>query len=151
MINNFKGKYFFLSNYYPSWIHQEFEDGSRIDYPTVEHAFQACKTCDLNLRKKIAAAPSPGAAKKIGRHLQLRDNWNEIKNDVMYSLVRAKFTYPDLQEKLLATGDEELVEGNTWFDTTWGVCNGIGENRLGKILMQVRDEIRKEMGDQTKN
>ena len=61
----------------------------------------------------------------------------------MLSFVRAKFTYPDLQEKLLATGDAYLEEGNYWNDTTWGVCNGVGENRLGKILMQVRDEIRR--------
>lgn len=142
-IKEFKGQYFFLSNYYPSPIHQEFEDGTIIDYPTVEHAFQACKSTDIEVRKHIAACESPGQAKHMGRHVKLRKDWNAIKTDVMLSLVRGKFQWPELQKKLLATGDAYLEEGNTWSDTCWGVCNGRGENRLGKILMQVRDEIKR--------
>ena len=142
-INDFRGKYAFLSNYYNSPVHQELPDGTIIDYPTIEHAFQATKTKDIKMRQRIAAAKTPGEAKKIGRHVQLRSDWNEIKTDVMLSFVRAKFTWPDLQAKLLATGDAYLEEGNTWGDRIWGTVDGEGENRLGKILMQVRDEARK--------
>ena len=61
----------------------------------------------------------------------------------MYEIVLAKFTQnPDLKKKLLATGDEHLEEGNTWGDTIWGTVDGVGENRLGKILMRVRDELK---------
>lgn len=79
----------------------------------------------------------------MGRHVKLRKDWNAIKTDVMLSLVRGKFQWPELQKKLLATGDAYLEEGNTWSDTCWGVCDGRGENRLGKILMQVREEARR--------
>lgn len=142
-IDKFDGKYAFLSNYYPSPIHQEFINGTIIEYPTVEHAFQATKTTNIELRKRFAQAKTPGEAKRMGRHILLRKDWNEIKDAVMLSYVRAKFTWPDLQAKLLATGNAYLEEGNYWNDTTWGVCNGVGENRLGKILMQVREEARK--------
>lgn len=72
-------------------------------------------------------------------------DWEEVKDKVMYEIVLAKFTQnPDLKEKLLATGDEHLEEGNTWGDTTWGTVNGIGENRLGIILMKVRKELQEE-------
>ena len=141
-INNFRGKYFFLSNYYESPIHQELPDGTIIEYPTVEHAFQACKTLDIKERQRIAACATPGDAKYIGRHVKLRKDWNAIKTDVMLSLIRGKFQWPDLQAKLLATGDAYLEEGNTWGDRIWGTVDGQGENRLGKILMQVRDEAR---------
>ena len=72
----------------------------------------------------------------------MRSDWEEVKNKVMYEIVLAKFTQnSDLKEKLLATGDEHLEEGNTWGDTIWGTVDGVGENRLGKILMRVRDEL----------
>lgn len=72
----------------------------------------------------------------------MRSDWEEVKDKVMYEIVLAKFTQnPDLKEKLLATGDEYLEEGNTWGDTIWGTVDGVGENRLGKILMRVRDEL----------
>ena len=72
----------------------------------------------------------------------MRSDWEEVKDKVMYEIVLAKFTQnPDLKEKLLATGDESLEEGNTWGDTIWGTVDGVGENRLGKILMRVRDEL----------
>ena len=77
----------------------------------------------------------------MGRHVDLRPNWNEIKDMVMLSFIRAKFEWPDLRKKLIDTGDAYLEEGNDWGDRIWGVCDGVGENRLGKILMQVRDEI----------
>ena len=85
----------------------------------------------------------PSDAKRLGRHVPLREDWNSIKEQIMYEICKAKFTQnPDLAEKLLETGDAELIEGNWWHDTTWGMCNGEGQNLLGKILMRVREEIK---------
>ena len=67
----------------------------------------------------------------------------EVKDQIMYEIVLNKFSQnEELREKLIATGDEYLAEGNTWHDTYWGVCNGKGKNKLGKILMQVREELK---------
>ncbi len=114
-------------------------------YPSVEHAYQAAKTLDNSSRQIIQDLSSPGAAKKLGRTFKLRDDWDKIKLDIMYELVKEKFSIAlnaPLKQALLATGDAELIEGNWWRDTYWGVCDGIGSNHLGKILMRVRDEIR---------
>jgi ribA/ribD-fused uncharacterized protein len=93
---------------------------------------------------EIRSALTPGKAKRLGRKVTLRANWELIKIDVMLDLVRQKFQDPDLAWMLINTGDAELIEGNHWGDKFWGVCNGEGENHLGKILMQVRDEILKD-------
>lgn len=137
MIAVFDHEYAFLSNFYDS----PFEvDG--IKYPTVEHFFQAMKVTDPKDREVIAAAATPGQAKQLGRKVSLRADWEEIKIDIMKFALRCKFQVPELREKLLTTGDEELIEGNWWGDRFWGVCDGIGENHLGKLLMEVRQEIR---------
>lgn len=138
-IDKFDGEYAFLSNFYDSPI-KPFDDW--ILYPTVEHAFQAAKTNDIEMRKKIASQPTPGKAKSIGRHVDLIPNWREDRIYVMYQCLRAKFEIPDLREKLLSTGNAHLIEGNWWRDTYWGVCNGVGENNLGKLLMKIREELR---------
>jgi ribA/ribD-fused uncharacterized protein len=136
-IDQFTGDYDFLSNFHPSPIEV---DG--IVYSTVEHAFQAAKTFDLEEKQAVAQAATPGIAKRKGRKVQLRPDWEQVKVGIMEELVRLKFTtYPDLGEQLLATGDAELVEGNNWNDTFWGVCRGKGRNALGKILMKVRSEL----------
>lgn len=84
-------------------------------------------------------------AKKLGRQVPLRGDWEEVKDNIMYEICKAKFTQnEDLKEKLLATGNDILEEGNTWGDRVWGTVNGVGENRLGKILMRVREELRNE-------
>ena len=128
MIDSFQGEHAFLSNFAASEI--EFEG---IVFPTVEHAFQAAKTLNMTKRKEIAALPSPGHAKRAGRSVELRPDWEEIKIDVMLECVRKKFQIPEL-----------LVEGNWWKDTFWGMCEGRGQNNLGKILMKVREENRSE-------
>jgi len=136
-INEFQGRYKFLSNFWPVWL--EFEG---FFYPTVEHAYQASKTKEPYERKKIRFAKTAGKAKRYGKHVILRQDWEEVKLQIMESLVRQKFTkYKDLCEQLLATGDAKLAEGNWWHDTFWGVCNGVGRNHLGKILMKVRNEL----------
>ena len=137
MINCFDGEYAFLSNYYNSPITH---DG--ITYPTNEHFFQAMKTLKIDERLAIAAAGTPGKAKRMGRSVTLRSDWETIKSYYMELGLRLKFQNPDLAAKLIATGDEELIEGNTWGDRIWGVCDGEGENRLGKLLMKIREEIK---------
>ena len=84
----------------------------------------------------------PNEAKALRRKVKLRSDWEEIKNDMMYEICLNKFEQnPDLAEKLKATGDAILIEGNTWGDKCWGQVNGEGENRLGKILMRVREKL----------
>lgn len=138
MINQFTGKYFFLSNFAPSLLTVD-----EITYPTVEHAFQAMKTLDPAERAQIAAVATPAAAKWAGRKVALREDWEQVKVEIMEELVRQKFSDPAYADQLRATGEEELVEGNTWNDRFWGVCRGQGQNHLGKILMRVREELRR--------
>ena len=137
MISVFDGKYMFLSNFYNASC--EFE--GKI-YPTVEHAFQAAKTLIPEEREEIRKAETPGKAKRMGRSVTLRPDWEEVKTDVMRQCLRSKFSFVPLAIDLVNTGDEELVEGNTWGDRIWGVCDGEGENRLGKLLMEIREEIK---------
>jgi ribA/ribD-fused uncharacterized protein len=142
-ITSFSGQYFFLSNFY----RREFRfDG--VIYPTSEHAFQCAKAARPDGFKYILDAPTPGMAKLRGRQVPLKPDWEEIKVDVMKNVLRAKFS-PGLVVinscaiRLHQTGEEELIEGNTWGDTFWGQCPlGNGENMLGKLLMKVRSEQR---------
>lgn len=136
-IDSFFGEYRFLSNFYPGEI--EFEG---IKYPTVEHAYQASKTLDENIRKCVASLPTPMDAKKSGsRSIELRSDWERVKFDIMKECVSKKFNIPELKEMLLNTGSAELIEGNTWGDKIWGVCEGQGQNLLGKILMEIRNDF----------
>ena len=146
MIPEFKNEYFFLSNFYESPI-----EYNGMEYPSVEHAYQAQKTLDINERFPfVCKDKSPAAAKKLGRKLTLRDDWEEVKERIMEELVFIKFdTNEKLRLLLLSTGDEELQEGNYWGDDYWGVCNGLGANKLGKTLMAVR-ELMKHKKDDTK-
>ena len=141
MIDCFDGHWAFLSNFY--WNEIEFEG---IVYPTNEHFFQAMKTLDNDERRAIANCLTPGRAKRMGRRVALRSDWESVKEDVMFLGLCLKFADEQLADWLLETGDEELVEGNWWKDTFWGVCDGVGENKLGKLLMKVRDMIKEERG-----
>lgn len=140
-ITAFRGDYEFLSNFAASPLLYAGET-----YPTVEHAFQAAKTFDPEERAKVQMATSPGAAKRLGRRVTLCTDWETVKYDIMLALLRQKFSDPVLREKLLATGDAELIEGNTWGERTWGCVQvkgkWVGKNRLGQLLMKVRTEMR---------
>lgn len=129
-IDRFDGPHRFLSNFWPG------------DRSSVEHAYQAAKTLVPAEQAAILAAPTPGAAKRLGRRVTLRPDWNAIRVDVMRRLVAEKFRDPALAQRLRETGDAELVEGNYWGDTFWGVCRGQGENWLGRILMEVRSTLK---------
>lgn len=140
-ITSFRGPYVFLSNFSP---HPVTMPGGRT-YQTAEHAFQAAKAITQQDHDFIAGQETPGRAKRAGRSVQCRADWETVKNEVMLAIIRAKFSrhFPEGPADLLeATGDADLIEGNTWGDQYWGVCNGVGQNWLGKILMAVRADNR---------
>jgi ribA/ribD-fused uncharacterized protein len=139
VIDAFTGPYFFLSNFAESPV--EFEGAL---YPTVEHAFAAAKTLDPTERELIRLAERPGEAKRLGRQVALRPGWDDLRVEVMRGLLARKFAPgSELAARLLATGDAQLVEGNTWGDRFWGVCRGQGRNQLGQLLMELRDQLRR--------
>lgn len=117
-----------------------------IEYPTVEHAYQAAKTIDPTEREWVCVADRPGEAKRRGRKVTMRADWEAVKVRVMRSLLEQKFSDPERRQMLLGTGTEELVEGNNWHDNFWGMCtcggprcSAGGQNMLGQLLMEIRD------------
>lgn len=143
MISEFKGKFRFLSNFFNC------PNGVLYDnylYKTSEHAYQSAKS-DYDLYKDTLRKShvTPAMAKQMGSEIGLKYNWEEIKDNVMLEVVRNKFNRNELLAQLLfQTEDQELIEGNNWGDKYWGQVDGVGQNKLGKILMQVRDELIKE-------
>lgn len=145
MINSFDKSNSFLSNFFNSPVTYE-----GIKYLNNEAAFQSAKTMDMNIRKKFATM-NPSEAKKTGRQLTLREDWEQIKDKVMYDVCYAKFTQNlNLKTLLLETEEEELVEGNWWHDNYWGNCSCPkcqsieGKNHLGLILMKIRKQLQGE-------
>ena len=154
-INSFRGRYYFLSNFYPCKIEHK-----GITYPSVEHYYVALKVTQMqfidgvyytapDFRELIARIPDAGDVKKLGSRVKVRQDWEEKKLDFMNWGIREKFKDPKLCEMLLDTGNLELIEGNFWHDVFWGQCscpkcNSIGENHLGKILMKIREELRQQ-------
>lgn len=142
-ITEFQGEYRWLSNFWPAPVSM---DG--VVYPTVEHAYQAAKFTSAAVREQVRQCSTPGQAKRRARQLhagghQPCTDWSARKLVVMETLLRQKFQQAELWAKLVATEDQELVEGNRWHDVFWGKClctqhNGQGENHLGRLLMQVR-------------
>lgn len=142
LITEFRGEYRFLSNFWP------LNGGTTM---TAEHFYQAAKAVSADDQRWVYDAPTPGEAKRRGRRVTVRSDWDDVKLEIMLAVVRAKFTDNDeLARRLVATGDAALVEGNEWHDNYWGRCTCarcvraeiVGQNHLGKILMQVRDELR---------
>lgn len=135
-IKGFFGEYRYLSNFHLAPVVYE-----GITYPSTEAAFQAAKTHDKVERQRIANLPTPGLAKKAGRLVKMRRDWDSVRISVMEEVCWDKFSrHPDLRALLLSTGDAYLEETNTWNDKFWGVC-GTGENNLGKILMRIRTKL----------
>lgn len=127
----------FLSNFFPVVINYE-----GLTFYSVEAAFQACKTLNMNARKLFTGIGAKDA-KVRGRLLPLRPDWEKVKDKIMYELCYQKFSENEvLKNKLLETGDAILIEGNRYHDTYWGMVDGVGENKLGKILMRIREELK---------
>jgi ribA/ribD-fused uncharacterized protein len=138
VINEFRGPTRWLSNFESAEVTI---DGKT--YATNEHYFQACKAVTEMGHENVRTCATPAEAKRVGRLITCRPDWEEVKNAVMLKGLRAKFAPgSELAARLLATGDVDLVEGNTHGDTYWGVCQGVGQNHLGKLLMKVRQELR---------
>ena len=138
IVKEFRNKYHFLSNFFPTKI---IIDG--LEYNSTEHYFQSMKFTDLKIQEKVRNAPTPSIAKKIAKKFRKREDWYEINLHVMERALRVKFEIPELREKLIATDEMYLQEGNRWNDTFWGVDlnTGKGENHLGRLLMKIRTDI----------
>lgn len=137
-IKGFFGPYRWLSNFHLADV--VYDD---VVYISNEHAYQAAKTLSARERAWFSDPKTTcGKAKRLGNVVTMQEGWNELKFDVMYELNQQKYsTHLYLKEMLLATGSAYLEETNTWGDRYWGVCDGIGENNLGKILMDIRDQL----------
>jgi ribA/ribD-fused uncharacterized protein len=136
-VKGFFGNYRFLSNYELGSV---LYDG--IIYPSSENAYQAAKSFDIEIRKKFINV-SPNESKKMAKTILIREDWEEVKYGIMYNIVLDKFIRNrELGDKLIETGDKYLEETNHWKDITWVVCDGVGKNWLGKILMDVRTDIK---------
>lgn len=147
-ITEFKGEHRWLSNFHPAEV--EFEGET---YPSVEHAYQAAKSLDPTIRKLIREVLSPAEAKRVGGRISIREDWNQVKTKVMAGLLEQKFNIPELQEKLLATGSQDIVEGNYWHDNFWGRCYcakccNTGENNLGALIMDIRHDLKRQKSEQ---
>lgn len=144
-IKGFFGEYRFLSNFEELKIAIPYTSRtcSFVTYyfPSSEAAYMAAKSNDISYLAQLETA-TPAQAKRLGKNVELVDNWDHIRLDAMYYAVLLKFYLnQDLREKLKATGPKYLEETNNWGDRFWGVTDGYGENNLGKILMEVRSQV----------
>ena len=140
IIQRFRLEYDYLSNFYPACVQV---DG--LEYLSSEAAFQAAKCAKAEDRLLFAELNS-NDSKRLGHQVSVRSDWEAVRIEEMEKVVRAKFTQnPHLARFLVETGDAELIEGNSWHDTFWGVDlkTGEGENHLGKILMALREDFQK--------
>lgn len=129
-IRGFEGNYRWLSNFIGA-----------PNEPTVEHRYQAAKAIDRAEAESVLATPTAAAAKKMGRTITVRPDWDAVKLETMRQLLQDKFSREPFRSKLISTGEAEIIEENHWNDTFWGVCKGVGENHLGRLLMDLRREI----------
>jgi ribA/ribD-fused uncharacterized protein len=142
VIERFKDEFHFLSNMYLVDIHY-----NGIDFNSVEQAYQYQKTTSTREGLKVLKCNDPKKVKGIAKGFKfIREDWNDVRLGIMYNLLWIKFNNPQLKEALLLTDGWELVEGNWWGDIFYGVCDGVGENYLGKLLMKVRDKLKNELG-----
>ena len=142
MIKEFQGKFRWLSNFSPVRI--EFE--GRI-FPSVEHAYMSAKSNSVEWKTQCSDPTNkPGFIKKQSKNVELVPNWNRIRVETMEILLKKKFEQEPWKSWLLSTGHQELQEGNWWGDEFWGVNlkTGNGQNVLGKLIMKIREQIRKE-------
>lgn len=134
-IREFRGEYQWLSNFVEVPIELD-----SVLYPSVEHAYQAAKTLIRKERLRFLNC-SAAEAKKKGKTVTLRSDWETIRLSLMEKLCRQKYQQEPFRTKLLETGDCLIEENNYWNDTFWGICRGTGMNHLGKIIMKIRKEL----------
>lgn len=147
MIDEFRGEHRYLSNFYPVLLHFE-----GLDFPTLEHAYQAAKFLDREVREGLSQIRKPGTVKRLAKEFKKaglqRPDWHDINVGTMKELLEQKFGQAPFGSWLVYTGDVPLVEGNTWHDNFWGTCRcgrdeclAPGRNMLGKLLMGTREKL----------
>ena len=142
MIERFKDEYRWLSNFAPACV--QFEE---FDYRSVEHAYVASKTLLVGIRLEVRSLETAGQAKQFGKSIPLRSDWEKVRLGIMLDLLRQKFNIPEYRDLLLATGTQDIIEGNVWHDNWWGscICNSCGnkgKNNLGKLILKIREELK---------
>lgn len=140
----FRDEYFFLSNFFPH-VQTMYLDNTKVTIPTAEHCYAAMKAKYLKDARTIAESKTPGQAKRLGRKVVQRPDWESIKVDVMRDILMVKFRDKDLLGQLEEI-TEPIVEHNQWHDNFWGSCTcdkcgDDGGNQLGILLMQIRDQL----------
>jgi ribA/ribD-fused uncharacterized protein len=120
---------------------EQYEPFEKIDFATVEHYYQAMKTLNYTQRRTFAMSSNPADAKKMGRQIQIRSDWENVKIAVMRNALWQKFKDPELAGMLVSTHPRKLVEGNEWGDKFWGIFKGEGLNMLGQLLMATRERL----------
>jgi len=129
-----QNEYFFLSNMYPCEVTYNGHT-----FQNSEAAYQAQK--DLSRVSEFEGITGK-ESKRLGRHVKMRPDWDSVKLEIMEDILRAKFSNPELAKKLKAV-NVPIVEETTWHDTYWGVCDGRGQNNLGKILTKIKNDLQK--------
>lgn len=149
-IDSFTGGFRFLSNFYPSKVYASWNE-EKVETNSVENSYQAMKAINRGDFDMVCIAKTPGQAKRIGRKITMRSDWETIKLGVMEDLLRQKFSDPMLRQQLLDTKSYELIEGNSWGDKYYGCVlendEWVGQNHLGKLLMKLREELRGTSGE----
>lgn len=144
-INGFFGPNRWLSNFWPAKVYCGRKEWVMEEFPNVEQAYQALKCDTKEDWDKFVKSKNKGPkwAKHLSYNIKVREDWSRVKLSIMERLLRQKFSNanPELKQKLINTGALYLEETNTWKDTYWGICNGIGENHLGNLLMKIRAEL----------
>ena len=136
-ILGFNGEHRWLSNFIPVEVEMDWHR-----FPSVENAYQAAKS-DKGMYPFFQTC-NASEAKQAGKKVKVRGDWDEVKEQIMEHLLRQKFQQEPFRSQLLDTGDCYIEETNWWKDTFWGVCNGVGDNRLRKLIMKIRNELRNE-------
>ncbi len=134
-ITEFKGRNRFLSNFYPHPI-----TFNQLVFRSSEAAYQSAKTTDSGIRERFTRLDAR-TARRLGKSILIRGGWDSEKLNIMYHVLREKFSKEPLRSMLLSTRGSYLEETNYWYDNFWGVYNGEGLNHLGRLLMVVRDEL----------
>jgi ribA/ribD-fused uncharacterized protein len=143
-ILQFREEYNWLSNFFPCDITV---DGKK--FPSVEHAYMSFKNSSEDWQSKcMDKSIKAGQIKRLSREIELVEGWDGMKVSVMRKCLEAKFRIPAFRNKLIETGDSYIAEGNWWGDYFWGVDSEtqVGENNLGKLLMEIRERVRIEDG-----
>ena len=136
-ITQFRRQFFFLSNMYPCKVKY---DG--LVFNSAEHAYQYAKAVTPEDKQYVLDAEDPFDSKKRGRKVRKRADWDDVKLSIMINVVWNKFAMnDDCREALMLTKGYDLIEDNWWDDTYWGICDGKGENYLGRILMHLRETL----------